>query len=265
MRYTYRYKKNQDYWSERWLNLPVDNEMRNEFIYPLKNSISTIKDDKNGKILEAGCGNGRVLRYFHNKGYNIHGIDFIQNAIDKIKKADESLLVSCQSILNTDFKNNEFKYILAFGLYHNFKNELLPALAETSRILQKDGVLCASFRADNLQNFILDKITENKQYLKANKAKKYFHKANFTIRDLNLLFSKSNFEIISITKEFNMPFLFKFKIFRHFNQRNFNEKSGRNEGYKLNFLGNSIFGFLRLLFPSQFCSIYVVSAQLKEK
>ena len=154
MRYTYRYKKNQDYWSERWLNLPVDNEMRNEFIYPLKNSISTIKDDKNGKILEAGCGNGRVLRFFHNKGYNIHGIDFIQNAIDKIKKADESLLVSCQSILNTDFKNNEFKYILAFGLYHNFKNELLPALAETSRILQKDGVLCASFRADNLQNFI---------------------------------------------------------------------------------------------------------------
>ena len=50
MRYTYRYKKNQDYWSERWANLPVDDEMSNELIYPLKNAISTIKDDKDGKI-----------------------------------------------------------------------------------------------------------------------------------------------------------------------------------------------------------------------
>ena len=265
MRYTYRYKTNQDYWSERWMNLPVDSEMSNELIYPLKNSISTVKEDKKGKILEAGCGNGRVLRYFHNKGYNIHGIDFIQNAIDKLKKADESLLVSTQSILNTDFKDKEFKYILAFGLYHNFKNEILPALVETGRILEKNGVLCASFRADNLQNLILDKVTEKKQRLKANNSKKYFHKANFTIRDLTELFSKSNFEIISIAKEFNMPFLFKFKIFRHFNQKNFNEKSGRNQGYKLNLIGNLIFRSIKFLFPSQFCSIYIVSAMLKDK
>ena len=264
MRYTYRYKTNQDYWSERWMNLPVDSEMSNELIYPLKNAISTIKDDKDGKILEAGCGNGRVLRFFHNKGYNIHGIDFIQNAINKIKKADVNLLVSCQSILNTDFKEDEFKYILAFGLYHNFRKDLTPALNETSRILRKEGVLLASFRADNLQNLILDEVTKKRQYLKDNKGEKHFHKANFTLKDLNLLFSKSNFKIISINREFNMPFLFKFKIFRHTNQKNFNEKSGRNEGYKLNFFGNLIFKVLKFLFPTQFCSLYIVTAKLKE-
>ena len=265
MRYTYRSKKNHDYWSERWVNLPVDSEMSNELIYPLKNSIGTIKGDKKGKILEAGCGNGRILRYFHNKGYNIHGIDFIENAIDKLKKADQSLLVSTQSILNTDFKDNEFKYILAFGLYHNFRNELLPALAETSRILKKNGILCASFRADNMQNLILDIVMEKRQHLKLNESNKYFHKANFTIRDLTLLFSKTNFEIISVDKEFNMPFLFKFKIFRHLKQKSFNEKSGRNEGYKLNLIGDLIFRSLKFIFPSQFCSLYVVNARLKEK
>lgn len=265
MRYTYRYKKNKDYWFERWSNLPVDSEMSNVNIYPLKNSISTIKGDKKGKILEAGCGNGRILRYFHNKGYKIYGIDFIQNAVNKLKKADKSLLVSTQSILKTDFKDEEFKYILAFGLYHNLKNDILPALDETCRILQKNGILCASFRADNLQNLILDKVSEKRQNLKVNNSKKYFHKANYTIRDLKILFSKSHLEIISIDKEFNLPFLFKYRIFRHVKQKSFDEKSGRNQGYKLNLLGDIIFLPLKYLFPSQFCSIYVVTAILKEK
>ena len=46
-----------------------------------------------GRILEAGCGAGRILKYFHNKQFDIIGIDFIENAIEKLKKDNQDLKV----------------------------------------------------------------------------------------------------------------------------------------------------------------------------
>ena len=34
------------------------------------------------KILEAGCDNGRILRYYHSQGYKIIGFYFIEDAIN---------------------------------------------------------------------------------------------------------------------------------------------------------------------------------------
>ena len=92
MRITYRYQNNKSYWNDRWSNVQADNQMKNEDVYPLKYAKKLIKK-KNGLILEAGCGNGRILRYFHNLKFNIIGIDFIQVAIEKLKQKDRSLKV----------------------------------------------------------------------------------------------------------------------------------------------------------------------------
>ena len=77
--------------------------MSNKDIYPLKYSEKLVNNDKEGTILEAGCGNGRLLKYYHNKGYDIHGIDFIDSAVKKLKKSDNSLKVDKMSIFNTSF------------------------------------------------------------------------------------------------------------------------------------------------------------------
>ena len=76
MRITYRTRGVKEYWTARWDNIPVDSPMENNNVYPLKYSEMIIKD-RNGKVLEAGCGAGRILRYYHNKGIDIFGIDFI--------------------------------------------------------------------------------------------------------------------------------------------------------------------------------------------
>ena len=78
MRITYRKKKNEDYWHDRWQNIKVDDPIKNEKIYPIKFS-NMIINNKNQKILEAGCGAGRILRYYHNKNFKIVGIEFIKN------------------------------------------------------------------------------------------------------------------------------------------------------------------------------------------
>ena len=78
MRITYRSHDVKNYWADRWANIPADSAMTNEDVYPLKYALQTVKH-KNGHILEAGCGAGRILRYFHDRGYDIHvaqGVDF---------------------------------------------------------------------------------------------------------------------------------------------------------------------------------------------
>lgn len=253
MRITYRNKGVDKYWHERWHDLKVDNEMSAINDYPLKYAIKCI-EKKNSKILEAGCGNGRILRYFHNRGYDIYGFDYIESAITKLKKVDSSLRVTQQNILKSSFSNEFFDYILSFGLYHNFKmKNLQTAFKETHRILKHNGKLCLSFRADNFQNYLNDysvnlKTTHNKN----------FHKLNLKKRELlNLLF-ESKFEVNEFYYVQNMPFLYKFRFFRHNSHKKFDESIARKEGYKLNLFGNFLQKCLINLAGQIFCNVYVV-------
>lgn len=214
MRATYRHKRNKDYWNERWSNVSADNPMENSNVYPLKYAELTINDK--GSILEAGCGAGRVLRYYHNKGYDITGIDFIEGAVNKLKVADPTLHVEVGDITSLRFADESFKYVLAFGLYHNFENdsEINNAISETRRVLQKGGLVCASFRADNIQNRINDWLAERRQRVTGAAQKKHFHKMNLTRNEFITLFENEGFKIEHLYTVENMPILYKFKFFR---------------------------------------------------
>lgn len=258
MRITLRNKNNKDYWENRWTSIDVDDAMTNKNQYPLKFTINAIKySDKSQKILEAGCGPGRIIKFLFNLGYDVTGIDFIDIAIQKIKKNNPLLKVSTQSILKTNFRNNEFDTILAFGLYHNFDIQNIKlSLNETFRILKSGGVLCFSFRLDNIQNLILDKLKEKKSV-----SKKLFHKLNLKENEILDILREYNLEIIK--KEFvtNMPLLFHFKIFRQKKQKIFNEHLGRAEGYQLNFFGKILNWILLSFFKKSYSNIIVVTCK----
>ena len=104
MRITYRSKHNTKYWENRWSKIRADNPIQNEKIYPIKFANMIVKD-KNQKILEAGCGAGRVLRYYHEKNFQIVGIEFIKSIIKTLKEVDNSLDVRYGNILNLDFSD----------------------------------------------------------------------------------------------------------------------------------------------------------------
>ena len=67
MRITFRDNDNKSYWKNRWTNIEADMPMTNLDKYPLKFS-NLIINDKKQIILEAGCGAGRILRYYHECG-----------------------------------------------------------------------------------------------------------------------------------------------------------------------------------------------------
>ena len=259
MRITYRYKNNKLYWTDRWDSIEADDQMQNDNVYPLKYAKKLIKK-KSSLILEAGCGNGRILRYYHDLKYKIIGIDFIKVAIEKLKKVDKSLKVQVADIRRLEFKNNYFDYILAFGLYHNFMGkELDTAIKQTYRVLKNKGQVCASFRADNLQTLFTDYLARVKS--KSSNKKKFFHKLNLSKKEFIRLFEKNNFKVIKVYPVENMPIIYKFKIFRHKTHQIFNENIARKEGYKLSILGNFFQKILIGFFPSQFCNVFVIIAE----
>lgn len=260
MRKTYRSQGVREYWASRWSEIPVDPPMENKEIYPLKYALQTVQN-KEGEILEAGCGAGRVLRYFHDNGYNILGMDFVAGAVQKLSETDNSLKVVVGDITALDFADDRFEYVLAYGLYHNLEAGLEKAVAETFRVMKSGGAVCASFRADNLQTRISDWLADrkkNKGRKSQNIEKKQFHKLNLTRKEFEDVFRLAGFVIEFVDSVENMPLLYKFRFFRSGTHKVFDENIARSEGYQLSFLGNILQKLMMRLWPEQFCNVYVI-------
>lgn len=258
MRITYRNHGVKEYWTKRWVDIPVDSPMENLNVYPLKYAAMTIQD-KQGKIVEAGCGAGRILRYYHDRGYDIEGIDFIDVAIDKLKEFDSTLKVEVGDITNLQYADQSFKYVLAFGLYHNLEHGLELAVKETYRVLESGGAVCASFRADNIQTRLTDWLADRMS--KKNGSRSYareFHKMNLTKKEYERLFTNAGFSIDFIGAVENMPILYKFSVFRSSGHKVFDENKARSEGYRLSWIGQRLQNFLMYFMPNQFCNVYVL-------
>jgi len=136
--------------------------------------------------------------------------------------------------------------LLAFGLYHGLGEGVEEALSETRRVLRDGGVLCASMRADNLQNRVVDWLAA-RQFVPG--AEKRFHKANYTRAEFVEMLEGAGFDIVSVRYVENMPFLYKFRVFRSSRQAVFDEHAARGEGYRLSLLGTALQKCLFGLFP----------------
>jgi len=260
MKKIYRDKFNSDYWEDRWGNSGVDeNEFKNEDIYPIKYAKIAIK--KNDKILEAGCGAGRVYFHYTNQGFDVKGIEYSKNAIKNILEKDPSAKVIQGSITNLPYKNNSFDTILAFGLYHNIENEndIQKSFDETYRVLNHGGKLVISVRFDSLENNIIEGIMKKRA---KGKVFNKFHRYHFSLTDMKNFLGK-NMIIQDVYYARNVSFLFKYDFFRNkeLKSSTFLESNARSTGFKLNFIGNMIDNFLHKFFPKYFSNLLVIIAK----
>lgn len=258
MRATYRsHGGSRQYWDQRWTNASVDVGSLNLNKYPGKYAQEMV-DRTDGPLLEAGCGLGRNVIYFHNLGREITGIDFIETAIDKIKDRYPDLDVQQADILDLPFSDHAFAGVMAFGLYHSLENGVDKALSETHRVLRPGGVLVTSARLDNIQNRFNDWIEEKKSPPGGEPS---FHKANYTVTEFRNLLTAAGFVTDNVEYVENMPLFYKFRVFRSAAHKAFDESLGRSEGYQLNWVGNTMQKTLVALFPRWFSNIVVVSAR----
>jgi len=180
MRLTYRTRDVKEYTAQSWADIPADKPMENYAARPLKFAEMTVTA-KDGPILEEGCSAGRILRHYHERGCDIRGMAFIEVAINKLRKIDPNLKAEVGDFIEPRYADERFKYLLALGPYHNLKSGLDRAIAETWRVLQTNGRVCASFRADNIQSRPTDWLADRRMKARgATEGPRVFHKLTLT-------------------------------------------------------------------------------------
>ena len=101
--------------------------------------------EKNGEILDLGCGSGRDAKHFLDSGFSVTALDLSPILA---KKASQFI---GQDVIVADMKNLDFqdRFIgiwACASLLHLSEDEVLETIKRCHKALKKDGVLYASFK-----------------------------------------------------------------------------------------------------------------------
>lgn len=96
--------------------------------------------DLKGKILDAGCGEGRFSKYFIEKQANITSMDFSEEYISLARKKIGKGKFVVGSVTSLPFKDNSFDVIFSIDVLQHVPN-LKDAISEFKRVLKKGGKL----------------------------------------------------------------------------------------------------------------------------
>ncbi|NQV78038.1 MAG: class I SAM-dependent methyltransferase [Lutibacter sp.] len=97
------------------------------------------------KILDAGCGNGRNLKWFYKAGFEIHGTEIDQKRLQSCKDSypqQKNNFIEA-FIEQMPYESNSFDHLICIAVLH-FANDLehyLRMLNELLRILKPQGSL----------------------------------------------------------------------------------------------------------------------------
>jgi len=139
------------------------------------------------KVLDLGCGTGRLYEIFKDKNIDYTGIDFSENLI-KIAKEKYGDRFIVGDILSLPFPDKNFDSIWSIAVLHHIPSDELRkrVLTEIKRILKPSGrVIITCWK---IKSFFRKDI-----FIPFHGKKRYYHV--FTRRELKKLFEKSGFKI----------------------------------------------------------------------
>lgn len=102
---------------------------------------------KNGKVLDAGCANGRDVEYFNSIGLNAVGIDIASDLVETGK--DKGREVARMDVKNLGFEDSSFDGVWCNSVVQFFNpsnGEMQKGLEELCRVLKTGGVLYINFK-----------------------------------------------------------------------------------------------------------------------
>lgn len=221
-----------DYWESYWSAVgEVPNQLDRYDIYPLYPADQYILDGK--KILEVGCGLGRVVKHYQNKNFDMVGFDYEGKSVSNLKNANPELKLFVGDANHIPHKPDTFDIALAFGTLSNIEDPR-GAIREIWKVLKPSGQLIASVTNDS---FIRRFIEWSKNL---RNAEKHFSMIAYTVSEWEQILEENGFTVIEVTPVVTRLPLHKFFPFlRKGNQDKVFHDSDQNT--QLNFLGEWIF------------------------
>jgi SAM-dependent methyltransferase len=95
------------------------------------------------RTLDLGCGEGRLSRFLRSIGHRAIGADAAPTMVRLAGNHSDATPVVCADAAALPFRDEAFDLVVAYMCLHDM-DQMPQAVAETSRVLQRGGRLCAS-------------------------------------------------------------------------------------------------------------------------
>ena len=255
MKKVFRFEDNRVYWDRRWTEAGEDADRFLDLsIYPIKYA-QMVMTDRRARTVELGCGLGRLVKHYHNAGFNICGIERSRAAVERIRSTAPELDVRAGDVTQLPYHDHAFDVVLAFGLYHNLEHGLEQALKETARCLRPGGRFCISMRPDNLEMH-LNEWYWNRRQRHLSDQPRQFHKWLVGEREFAALLARVGLRTASVHCARNVSLLYRVPFLRE-RHNGQTETVRRARGYRLNRVGGALDRCLTAVLARQFCNVLV--------
>lgn len=238
-----------EFWENYWKEVGRDEDhivdTHRYPLFPVDGHLS-----KEMRILEAGCGLGRVLKHYHYQGFSIVGIEYDRYCVETLQKEDPALPVLHASITDLPFPDRHFDVAMAFGVVGHLEKDWEKALAELRRVLRPGGLLAASLCIHNLGREMFDLLNR----LKNGGAGTHFYTWLFEKNELPAILLDRGFTLLEHHPVTSREHLYNIPFLRKKGTRASHREARKSEdAYALNLAGRGAYALMDGLMPWQFC------------
>ncbi len=158
-----------------------------------------------GRVLDLGCGNGRLSKQIKDKGYEVWGMDVNEDAINVAKNDSDLVRInfSVQDAKKMEYENNFFDGVIEQAVLACMdKSDRQQVLQEIYRILKKDGILSIGefgIKPNREEKYKADALIVGEHgtmIIRKEDGTEWFRSHNFTQEELEGLIKEAGFEII---------------------------------------------------------------------
>lgn len=108
--------------------------------------LANLSTARAARVLDFGCGSGRILRYLKDSAWELHGCDVDRDAVHWSERAlPFARLAVCSSFPPLPYSEQTFDIVLAVSVFTHFSPEEQQSwAAELARVMRPSGVLVLS-------------------------------------------------------------------------------------------------------------------------
>lgn len=145
-------------WDHAWHGIDIEYEMnryargRDAVVRDLTNSTP-----RDGLVLEAGCGSGRIVAWLRSQGVECIGIDFAPGALAEAKARARALPLIAGDVSNMPFPDASLDTVISLGVVEHFEGGPASVLREHFRVLRPGGLLFITVPRMNLVKRLADR------------------------------------------------------------------------------------------------------------
>ena len=101
-----------------------------------------------GRVLDAGCGAGRMSRYLAEHGCRVQGVDLSPGMVAMGRRDHEDLTFTVASLTDLPYRDDQFAGVMLwYSIIHTPPAGQPRIFAETSRVLRPGGHVLVGFQA----------------------------------------------------------------------------------------------------------------------